>query len=190
MSNQYLKLRRSAVPGKVPTTSSLDFGEIALNTYDGLLFIKKSTGLVEEIVSIGGGSTSGQFTGSFTGSFFGYLLGTSSFALTASYALNAGTAGVLPYQISSGSVTASVNVGYEGIFLIRSSSNAFLEISGSSEAKIYSNLFIVKNYVTKQPVLTVSESVVSIATHSFDPTQPTRAGELWFTSGSFYVGLE
>jgi hypothetical protein len=28
MSNQFLKLRRSAVPGRVPSTSSIDFGEI------------------------------------------------------------------------------------------------------------------------------------------------------------------
>jgi hypothetical protein len=56
MSNQYLKLRRSAVPGKVPTTSSIDFGEIALNTYDGLAFMKKSGSNGEEIVTLGAGS--------------------------------------------------------------------------------------------------------------------------------------
>ena len=53
MSNQYLKLRRSSVPGKVPDTSSIDFGEIALNTYDGLAFMKKSGSSGEEIVTIG-----------------------------------------------------------------------------------------------------------------------------------------
>jgi hypothetical protein len=30
-----IKLKRSAVPGKIPTTSSLELGELALNTYDG-----------------------------------------------------------------------------------------------------------------------------------------------------------
>lgn len=53
MSDQYLKLRRSSVPGKVPTTSSIDFGEIALNTYDGLAFIKRSGSSGEEVVAIG-----------------------------------------------------------------------------------------------------------------------------------------
>lgn len=53
MSNQYLKLRRSSVPGKVPTTSSIDFGEIALNTHDGLAFIKKSGSNGEEVIAIG-----------------------------------------------------------------------------------------------------------------------------------------
>jgi hypothetical protein len=30
-----IKLKRSAVPGNIPTTSSLELGELALNTYDG-----------------------------------------------------------------------------------------------------------------------------------------------------------
>jgi len=81
MPNQFLKLRRSSIPGKVPDTASLDFGEIALNTYDGLAFMKKSGSNGEQIVTIG--STSGSFTGS--------LFGSASYAITASYALNAGS---------------------------------------------------------------------------------------------------
>lgn len=57
MANQFLKLRRSAVPGRIPSTSSLDFGEIALNTYDGLAFIKKSGSAGEEIIAIGANTT-------------------------------------------------------------------------------------------------------------------------------------
>lgn len=45
-----IKLRRSAVAGKVPTTSQLELGEIAINTYDGNLFIKQQQGEVEEII--------------------------------------------------------------------------------------------------------------------------------------------
>jgi hypothetical protein len=80
MANQFLKLRRSAVPGRIPSTSSLEFGEIALNTYDGLAFIKKSGSAGEEIVTIG--STSNSFTGSLFG--------------TASWAINAITASFTP----------------------------------------------------------------------------------------------
>jgi hypothetical protein len=38
-----VKLKRSAVSGKNPTTSDLQLGEVALNTYDGNLFFKKDT---------------------------------------------------------------------------------------------------------------------------------------------------
>lgn len=57
-----LQVKRSAVAGKVPATTDLDLGELAVNTYDGKLFIKKSVSGVESIIEIGsggGGGTSG-----------------------------------------------------------------------------------------------------------------------------------
>lgn len=49
-----IKLRRSGVGGKIPTTAQLDLGEVALNTYDGRLYIKKSVNSVESIVGLYG----------------------------------------------------------------------------------------------------------------------------------------
>ena len=40
MSNTLFKLKRSAVKGKAPTTSSIELGELAINTNDGRLFFK------------------------------------------------------------------------------------------------------------------------------------------------------
>jgi len=45
-----IKSKRSAVPGRVPTIDQLELGELALNTYDGRLFLKKSVNGVESIV--------------------------------------------------------------------------------------------------------------------------------------------
>jgi hypothetical protein len=45
-------LKRSAVPGKVPSTGDLSLGELAANTYDGALFFKKSVSGTETIVSV------------------------------------------------------------------------------------------------------------------------------------------
>ena len=50
-----IKIRRSAVPGKVPTTSDLSLGELGLNTHDGKLFTKKSVNGAESIVELSGG---------------------------------------------------------------------------------------------------------------------------------------
>ena len=36
--------KRSAVPGKVPTTVQIDLGELAINTRDGKLFLKRDNG--------------------------------------------------------------------------------------------------------------------------------------------------
>jgi hypothetical protein len=54
---QTILLKRSAVAGKVPTTSDVPLGSLALNTTDGLLFTKKSVGGVESIVEIGAGGS-------------------------------------------------------------------------------------------------------------------------------------
>lgn len=207
MSNQYLKLRRSAVPGKVPTTESIDYGEIALNTYDGLAFMKRSGSNGEEVIAIGAPQDTGSLltTSSFntwTGSTDSKFFGTASYAdyagnisptdLTGyvSYSIfNAYTASV-GYQITTGSISASVGSNPVNLFLIKSSSTEYLNISASSNAELYSNLFIIKNFDTKQPILTISQSIVQFATQSNIPTDPAQVGGIWFTSTDFYVGLE
>jgi len=47
-----IKSKRSAVPGRVPTVDQLELGELALNTYDGRLFLKKSVNGVESVVTL------------------------------------------------------------------------------------------------------------------------------------------
>lgn len=39
-----VQLRRSSVPGKVPTTDQIDLAELAVNTRDGRLFLKRDNG--------------------------------------------------------------------------------------------------------------------------------------------------
>lgn len=36
-----VQIKRSAVPGKIPTTTQLDLGELAINVRDGKLFLKR-----------------------------------------------------------------------------------------------------------------------------------------------------
>lgn len=52
-----VKIKRSSVSGKAPTTSQLELGELAVNTYDGKLYTKKDDGTAS-IVEIGGGGVS------------------------------------------------------------------------------------------------------------------------------------
>lgn len=49
-----IKMKRSAVAGKVPATTDLQLGEIAINTYDGKAYILKDNG-TQSVVQIGGG---------------------------------------------------------------------------------------------------------------------------------------
>lgn len=85
-----------------------------------------------------------------------------SYALTASYALNSSVVGT-PFRISTGSISASVNIG--------------------------STIFLITN--NNVPVLTVSQSgIVILATQSIDPTGTAPNGAIYFTSSSFFIGLD
>lgn len=69
---QTIKLKRTAVQGNLPTTSNLDLGELAINTYDGRIFFEKDvdgTLSIEEILTTNS-QTSGSFnlTGSISAS--------------------------------------------------------------------------------------------------------------------------
>ena len=89
---------------------------------------------------------------------------TSSFALTASYALNAGD--VFPFSGSA-------------------------KITGSLEIKSDINdIFIIKNFAGDN-ILTVSQSgVVVLATQSAELTESAPYGGIYFTSSSLFIGLE
>ena len=70
---QKILLKRSGVSGSIPTTASIDLGELALNTYDGKAFMHKS-GSTDEVVQfvVAGSRTSGSIslTGAVTASVF------------------------------------------------------------------------------------------------------------------------
>lgn len=68
---QTIILKRSGLAGKVPGTGSLNLGEVAINTFDGKVFFKRS-GSVESIQEIL--TTNSTITGSLT------MSGTGSFA--------------------------------------------------------------------------------------------------------------
>lgn len=52
-----IRLRRSATAGNIPTTSQLDLGELALNTFDGKIYLKKEVSGVQSVVEVGGGTS-------------------------------------------------------------------------------------------------------------------------------------
>ena len=57
-----IKIKSSAVPGKVPSTSDLELRELAINTYDGRLYTKKDAG-TESIVELSASRVGSSSTG-------------------------------------------------------------------------------------------------------------------------------
>jgi hypothetical protein len=91
----------------------------------------------------------------------------SSYAVTASFALNGGGGGnVFPFS-GSAVITGSLEI-----------------ISNVN------NIFLIKNF-SNQTILTVSQSgIIVLATQSMQLTSPAPNGAIYFTSGSFFVGLD
>jgi hypothetical protein len=52
MADPTIKIKRSAVEGKIPTSDQLPLGEIALNTYDGKLFASKNVGVGTTVFAV------------------------------------------------------------------------------------------------------------------------------------------
>ena len=120
-------------------------------------FIIKNGLIVSGSARLTGPVTASSFTGSFTGS----LLGTSSFAVTASYSLNGGG---LADRLQTGSITASVADGAAGnpyFFLIRSSSRELFKIN--------------------------TEGTIQLETRAVTPTAIT-GGIFYSSSGDFFFG--
>ena len=70
---QVVKLKRTSVSGKVPTTSTLELGELAINTYDGKIYFEKDSGTpsIEQIVTTNSTTTGSiELIGSVTASYF------------------------------------------------------------------------------------------------------------------------
>lgn len=222
-----IELKRSAVPGKIPTVGQLDLGELAINTYDGTVYLKQDNGvqtIIQLATSAGSGSlvasasyatyaaTSslpllGIVTASVNASTitftkgdqttFNVTIAQSGSVATASYALfaqNAATASYIQglnlttYQISTGSITASVDTNPANLFLIKSGSTDYFNIASDSTVTSYSNLFVIKNFTTQQPVFTVNSEIMLVATQSSTPT-PSNGG-FWFTATDLYIGVE
>ncbi len=58
MADPIIKIKRSSVEGKKPTTSDINLGELALNTYDGELYTRRErAGIGTDIVPVGAGAT-------------------------------------------------------------------------------------------------------------------------------------
>ena len=72
---QIIKFKRSTTPGSIPTTGSLQYGEIAMNVVDGKVFFRKS-GSIDSVETLVTTNTSTaiagnlNITGSITASFF------------------------------------------------------------------------------------------------------------------------
>jgi hypothetical protein len=120
-----IELKRSAVPGKIPTTSSLELGEVAINTYDGKLFYKQDISGTESIVEVA------TISGSILSASYADNAGHANTATSSSYALVATSAS---YAVLSTSASHALNAddAISASYALNSTTSSYALIAASS----------------------------------------------------------
>lgn len=134
---------------------------------------------------------SASFTGSFSGN------GGGLYNVTASF-IGGGVTGYITLWDSSNSLTSSImyqsgsniTANINNFFLIKNTTTS-LNVSNGVQVTSSADVPLQVNNATSQSLLQVSQSgVITLATSSVVLNGPTTAGSIYFTSSSFYVGLE
>ena len=134
-----IDIKHSSTPGAIPTTSSINLGEIAINTYDGKAYIKKDDGTqsIIELGSGGGGGTPGgpntsiQFNknNTFSGSSnFTFNSGSNQVSLTGSMDL----AGYVRFDPVTTNIDQSISASY--IYVSGSTNDLYFTQNGQGYA--------------------------------------------------------
>ena len=144
---QIVQLKRSALSGKVPGTGSLNLGELALNTYDGKIFFRRSgsTDTVQEVITTNTINTgSVTLTGAITASIAatnGVISGSSQLTL-----LNSFTSSVNTKFTTIGSLTGSYATTGSNTFTAAQTFNSDVTVLGAVNARQF-NIGIISSSI-------------------------------------------
>jgi hypothetical protein len=191
---QNIILKRSGLAGKVPDTGSLNLGEVAINTYDGKVFFKRS-GSVESIQEIL--TTNSTITGSLT------MNGTGSFSslkVNDTLTVNHGTTIISGSQLVTDELTVlgAINARQFNISVVSSSvifqsgSTKFgdtqddthqftgsINVTGSVSASTFTGVGNLTDFSSSLDARIVSASAGGNNTFDFN-LEPSVAGQVGF----------
>jgi hypothetical protein len=104
MANNTVIFKRSSEAGKIPSTSDIPLGQIAINTHDGKMFLQREEGSNNYVIQIGAGSVPNVYYVSKNGVDTNDGLSLSSPFLTIAQALSVATSGSTVF-VKSGDYT-------------------------------------------------------------------------------------
>jgi hypothetical protein len=194
-----LKFKRSAVSGKAPALGDLELGELAINTFDGKVYMRKDNGTAS-IIEVGGGTgtvTSVAASGGTTGLTFTGSPITSSGTITLAGTLNVANGGTGATSLTSGYVlkgngTSAVSAGviYDdgtNIGIGTSSPSSKLHIANSTAADTF---FRSSNSLTTSQFGTEGSGATRLLNDSANPMIfYTNAAERMRIDSSGNVGI-
>lgn len=140
--------KKSSVSGKAPLVGQLQYGELALNTYDGVIYLKRNQGGDDELMTIGqvtedniAVDTSGYLNSS--GTVLSDVLADLDSAISASTTINVDSNTILgdgtaqnPYRVTLESVLAGGNTSTSNLTVNDLTVNGSLNVTGLSVTEI------------------------------------------------------
>ena len=109
MANQII-LKRSSTPSKIPTTAQLELGELAINTHDGKVFIKRDNG-TPSVIEVGAVQSVNGASGAVTLTTTNVAEGTNQYFTTARARTAVSAGSGISYNSSTGVISASQSIG-------------------------------------------------------------------------------
>lgn len=182
-----IQVKRSATPSAVPTTGQLALGEIAVNTYDGKVYIKKDNGTAS-IVEVGAGGGGGLTSlNSQTGATQTFAVGTAGTDFAVSSSTNTHTFNLPDASasargvITTGTQTIAGQKNLTGqIGINEASPGSQLQITSGAAAR---KGLIVKGAASQTATLFEAQNSAGTAVVSF-----TNAGAASFSSNITTTG--
>jgi len=164
-----IELKRSAVPGKVPTVDQLDLGEMAINTYDGKVYFKQDTTVSQSIIQLATTAGSGSTVVSASHADYADFAGN---ATTANFATTAGTATSASYSLSGSFAQTARSSSYSlsGSYAITSS---FALTTGTASFVLSSSYAITSSYA-----LTASSAVDFVVANNLTASNILTTGTI------------
>ena len=137
-----VKFKRSSVAGKIPQTTDLKLGELALNTYDGKIFLKKSVDSVETVVTLEAFPTGGTDGQLLSIDAYGNLTWITSAATSSGTVTSVSVASANGFEgtVSNSTTTPSITIKTSVTGLLKGNGTSISAATSGTDYLVYSSL--------------------------------------------------